>query len=241
MASRSRRRRPRVCRPRGTSASPRSRGEGDVWLTGGTTTGTYGMWHSTNSGATFTKIAAVDQGRRRRVRQGRARASYPAIYTSSKISGSAASPLDRRGATWVRINDDRTSGAGRIGRDRRPGRVRACLRGHQRPRDHRGQPDGHGPDDHPPAPDAHYPTPTPTATPTPTPTATSTRRRRPSSPAVHREVHDQRLEHRLHGLREDHQREQHGDLGLEASRSRSPRVSRSPTSGRARTRRPGRR
>src|SRR5262249_2988461 len=36
--------------------------EGDVWLAGGdTTSGVYGLWHSTNSGASFTKLSNVTQ------------------------------------------------------------------------------------------------------------------------------------------------------------------------------------
>ena len=80
---------------------------GDVWLTGGSTTGAYGMWHSTDSGATFTRIAAVDQGDAIGFGKAAPGASYPAIYTSSKIGGvRGIFRSTDAGASWVRLNDD---------------------------------------------------------------------------------------------------------------------------------------
>ena len=35
--------------------------KGDVWLAGGASDGAYGLWHSTDGGATFTKLSDVEQ------------------------------------------------------------------------------------------------------------------------------------------------------------------------------------
>jgi xyloglucan-specific exo-beta-1,4-glucanase len=81
--------------------------EGDIWLVGGEKTGTYGMWHSTNSGASFTKIAVADQADTIGFGKAATGQTYPAIYTSAKISGVRGifRSIDA-GATWQRINDD---------------------------------------------------------------------------------------------------------------------------------------
>ncbi|KQY43997.1 cellulose-binding domain-containing protein [Cellulomonas sp. Root137] len=149
--------------------------EGDVWLTGGTTTGTYGMWHSTNSGASFTKIAAVDQGDAIGFGKAAPGAGYPAIYTSSKISGVRGifRSIDA-GATWVRINDDQHqwgwTGSVVIGDPDVYGRVYVGTNG-------RGIIVGNLTGTDPttsPTPTPTTPTPTATATATATPTATPT-------------------------------------------------------------------
>ena len=143
--------------------------EGDIWLTGGTTNATYGMWHSTDSGATFTKIAAVDEGDAIGFGKAAPGASYPAIYTSSKINGVRGifRSIDA-GATWVRLNDDKHqwgwTGSVVIGDPDVYGRVYVGTNG-------RGVIVGNLTGTDP----TTSPTPTPThadATPTPTPTVT---------------------------------------------------------------------
>ncbi|MFE9968445.1 xyloglucanase [Streptomyces sp. NPDC005525] len=86
--------------------------EGDIWLAGGTdkdgTSTPYGMWRSTDSGATFTRIEAVDQGDAVGFGKAAPGAPYPAVFTSSRIGGvRGIFRSDDAGRTWVRINDDR--------------------------------------------------------------------------------------------------------------------------------------
>ncbi|MBA4866514.1 xyloglucanase [Streptomyces sp. PSKA54] len=86
--------------------------EGDIWLAGGTnkpTTPTpYGMWRSTDSGSSFTRFEAVDEGDVVGFGKAAPGATYPAVYTSSKIDGvRGIFRSDDAGRTWIRINDDR--------------------------------------------------------------------------------------------------------------------------------------
>jgi hypothetical protein len=82
--------------------------EGDVWLAGGDQAGgVYGLWHSTDGGATFTRLANVDEadaigfGKPARGR------SYPTLFTTARIDGvRGIFRSDDRGRRWVRINDD---------------------------------------------------------------------------------------------------------------------------------------
>ncbi|HEX2131078.1 MAG TPA: xyloglucanase [Actinophytocola sp.] len=76
--------------------------EGDVWLAGDT-----GLYHSTDAGANFTRLSAVEDA----VNVGFGRAapgeSYPALYTVATIRGTTGVfGSDDGGATWSRINDD---------------------------------------------------------------------------------------------------------------------------------------
>jgi hypothetical protein len=82
--------------------------EGDIWLAGGSSSsGTYGLWHSTNSGASFTKlanVAGVDQIGFGKAAPGQI---YAALYTSAIIDNiHGIFRSDDAGATWIRINDD---------------------------------------------------------------------------------------------------------------------------------------
>ncbi|MCZ4121027.1 cellulose binding domain-containing protein [Streptomyces sp. H39-S7] len=79
---------------------------GDVWLAGGSAGGTYGLWHSTDAGTTFTRVAGVQEADTIGFGKAAPNASYPALYTSAKI-GSARGIFRSTdaGATWVRIND----------------------------------------------------------------------------------------------------------------------------------------
>jgi xyloglucan-specific exo-beta-1,4-glucanase len=81
--------------------------EGDVWLAGGETDGTYGMWRSTDSGATFEAVEGVDEGDSIGFGKGAPGSTYPSVYTSSKIDGvRGIFRSDDAGASWTRINDD---------------------------------------------------------------------------------------------------------------------------------------
>lgn len=81
--------------------------EGDIWLAGGSADGAYGLWHSTNSGATFTKLANVEEADVVGFGKEAPGRSYKAIYTSAKVDGVRGifRSIDA-GASWVRINDD---------------------------------------------------------------------------------------------------------------------------------------
>jgi xyloglucan-specific exo-beta-1,4-glucanase len=83
--------------------------EDDVWLAGGSRDdGVYGLWHSTDSGATFTKLANVDEADVVGFGKAAAGKSYPALYVNAKIGGQRGFfRSDDTGATWTRINDDR--------------------------------------------------------------------------------------------------------------------------------------
>jgi xyloglucan-specific exo-beta-1,4-glucanase len=81
--------------------------EGDIWLAGGTSTGVYGLFHSTNSGASFVRLGNVDEADNIGFGKAAAGQSYMALYTSAKIGGARGIyRSDDAGASWVRINDD---------------------------------------------------------------------------------------------------------------------------------------
>jgi hypothetical protein len=81
--------------------------EGDIWLAGSGPTGVYGLWHSTNSGASFTQVSTVDQADTVGFGKAAAGQTYPAIFISAQVGGvRGIFRSDDAGATWVRINDD---------------------------------------------------------------------------------------------------------------------------------------
>jgi hypothetical protein len=81
--------------------------KGDIWLAGGDTTGAYGLWHSTNGGASFTKLSNVDQADTIGFGKAAPGASYQTLYTSAEIGGvRGIFRSTDEGASWVRINDD---------------------------------------------------------------------------------------------------------------------------------------
>ncbi|PIM71793.1 xyloglucanase [Streptomyces sp. JV178] len=81
--------------------------KGDVWLAGGETGGAYGLWHSTDGGATFTKLSNVVQADTIGFGKAAAGASYQTLYSSAKIGGvRGIFRSTDKGATWTRINDD---------------------------------------------------------------------------------------------------------------------------------------
>ena len=109
---------------------------GDVWLAGGTTGSgaTYGLWHSTNGGAGFSKLAAVDAADTIGFGKAAPGSSYPALYTSAQIGGvRGIYRSDDAGASWIRINDDQHqwgwTGAAITGDPRIYGRVYVSSNG----------------------------------------------------------------------------------------------------------------
>jgi hypothetical protein len=79
---------------------------GDIWLAGGTS-GSYGLWHSTDSGTTFTKLSNVEEADTIGFGKARTTGGYQALYSSAKIGGvRGIFRSDDAGATWTRINDD---------------------------------------------------------------------------------------------------------------------------------------
>ncbi|UXX96169.1 cellulose binding domain-containing protein [Streptomyces sp. AD2-2] len=80
--------------------------KGDVWLAGGASDGAYGLWHSTDSGATFTKLTNVDQADTIGFGKAATGASYQTLYTSARIGGvRGIFRSTDKGATWTRVND----------------------------------------------------------------------------------------------------------------------------------------
>jgi xyloglucan-specific exo-beta-1,4-glucanase len=82
--------------------------EGDIWLAGGAEgDNTYGLWHSTNSGASFTKLANVEEADNIGFGKAATGQTYLAIYAVAQVAGVRGifRSIDA-GQTWVRINDD---------------------------------------------------------------------------------------------------------------------------------------
>nr|BBJ49582.1 hypothetical protein SAVMC3_22110 [Streptomyces avermitilis] len=81
--------------------------KGDIWLAGGASDGAYGLWHSTDGGAAFTKLATVDQADTIGFGKAATGASYQTLYTSAKIGGvRGIFRSTDKGASWTRVNDD---------------------------------------------------------------------------------------------------------------------------------------
>ncbi|WP_437073321.1 cellulose binding domain-containing protein [Streptomyces sp. enrichment culture] len=81
--------------------------KGEVWLAGGASDGAYGLWHSTDGGASFTKLANVQEADAIGFGKAAAGASYQTLYTSAEIGGvRGIFRSTDKGATWTRINDD---------------------------------------------------------------------------------------------------------------------------------------
>lgn len=82
--------------------------EGDIWLAGGAETdNAYGLWHSTNSGASFTKLANVEEADNIGFGKAATGQTYLALYAVAQVAGLRGifRSIDA-GQTWVRINDD---------------------------------------------------------------------------------------------------------------------------------------
>ena len=79
---------------------------GDVWLAGGSPTGVTGLWHSTNAGASFTKVSAVSAAINVGFGKAAPGQSSMAVYAVATIGGvSGVFRSDDAGATWIQIND----------------------------------------------------------------------------------------------------------------------------------------
>ncbi|WP_075731948.1 cellulose binding domain-containing protein [Streptomyces acidiscabies] len=81
--------------------------KGDIWLAGGASDSAYGLWHSTDSGATFTKLSNVEQADTVGFGKAAGGASYQTLFTSAKIGGvRGIFRSTDKGVSWVRVNDD---------------------------------------------------------------------------------------------------------------------------------------
>ena len=82
--------------------------EGDIWLAGGEEwDNTYGLWHSTNSGASFVKLANVEEADNIGFGKAATGQTYMALYAVAQIAGvRGIFRSTDAGQTWVRINDD---------------------------------------------------------------------------------------------------------------------------------------
>jgi len=77
--------------------------DGDVWLAGG-----LGLWHSTNSGTSFTKLANVQEADNVGFGKAAPGKTYPALYVIARIGDvRGVFRSDDTGTTWTRINDDK--------------------------------------------------------------------------------------------------------------------------------------
>src|SRR5262249_52724065 len=66
-----------------------------------------GLWRSTNSGASFTRVTNVEEADTIGFGMAAPGQSYMALYTSAQVNGvRGIFRSDNAGATWVRINDD---------------------------------------------------------------------------------------------------------------------------------------
>ena len=78
--------------------------EGDIWVAGVKD----GLWHSTDSGTTFTKLSNVDVAYVVGFGKAAEGKDYNAIYITGKIDGIMGFfRSDDAGATWIRINDEK--------------------------------------------------------------------------------------------------------------------------------------
>lgn len=97
--------------------------EGDIWLAGGSEGYDYGLWHSTDSGASFTRLSNVEEADVVGFGMAAPGQSYMALYISAQIDGvRGIFRSDDAGASWVRINDDA----------HQYGRVNMCITGDPR-------------------------------------------------------------------------------------------------------------
>jgi hypothetical protein len=108
--------------------------KGDIWLAGGAPDGAYGLWHSTDGGATFAKLPGVEQADTVGFGKAAPGASYQTLFTSAKIGGARGIFRSTdKGATWTRINDDAHqwgwTGAAITGDPRVYGRVYVATNG----------------------------------------------------------------------------------------------------------------
>lgn len=82
--------------------------EGDIWFAGGgKEEGRYGLWHSTDSGATFTRLSNVEEADTIGFGKAKDGEDYMALYITGKVDGvRGIFRSDDGGESWIRINDD---------------------------------------------------------------------------------------------------------------------------------------
>jgi xyloglucan-specific exo-beta-1,4-glucanase len=81
--------------------------EGEAWLAGGSAAGAYGLWRTSNSGTTVTRLANVEEADTVGFGKAAPGQSIMAVYSSAKIDGvRGIYRSDDGGTSWVRINDD---------------------------------------------------------------------------------------------------------------------------------------
>jgi len=103
--------------------------EGDIWLAS-----TSGIFHSTDSGSTFEKLANVESAECIGYGKAASGSNYMAIYISGTIDGKyGIFRSDDKGASWIRVNDDNHqyawTGASITGDPRIYGRVYIATNG----------------------------------------------------------------------------------------------------------------
>ncbi|MHB0880507.1 X2-like carbohydrate binding domain-containing protein [Paenibacillus sp. SEL1] len=83
--------------------------EGDVWFAGGSEDGgPYGLWHSKDSGATFTKLSNVQEADFVGFGKAAPNRTNAGVFIVGKIDGTRGFyRSDDAGANWARINDDK--------------------------------------------------------------------------------------------------------------------------------------
>jgi xyloglucan-specific exo-beta-1,4-glucanase len=81
--------------------------QGHIWLAGSGPGGTYGLWHSADSGQTFTRLATVEEADNVGFGKAAPGQKYMALYSSAKIGGVRGiyRSIDQ-GTSWTRVNDD---------------------------------------------------------------------------------------------------------------------------------------
>ena len=82
--------------------------EGDIWLAGGSETdNAYGLWHSLDSGTSFTKLANIEEADNIGFGKAATGQTYMALYAAAQVAGVRGifRSIDA-GQTWVRVNDD---------------------------------------------------------------------------------------------------------------------------------------
>jgi hypothetical protein len=107
---------------------------GDIWFAGGTTGNVYGLWHSTDGGGSFTRVAGVDEADAVGFGKAAPGRRYPALFTTAKVGGvRGIFRSDDAGRRWVRINDNQHqyawTGAAITGDPRVYGRVYVATNG----------------------------------------------------------------------------------------------------------------
>jgi len=107
---------------------------GDVWLAGGKPDAAYGLWHSVDGGASFTRLPSVQEADNIGFGKAAPGSAYPALFSSAQVRGvRGIFRSDDSGNRWVRVNDDRHqyawTGAAITGDPRVYGRVYVATNG----------------------------------------------------------------------------------------------------------------